>query len=206
MTNEALQRFCESRHRLLIVIAGTFVVGLVMVIPLVDVYRAERNEEKALIAELNSARQIADKLGKFESRVAEKLAQVGEIEVRTVSDGSLAAVRARLVELAKEAGCSIRRMSVAPASSRPWVVDDDPIAAKTEAKRSGTPTGFLLEWRPISISLSGSSSSLHNMLERIAATGLLMHTKSLEMFPSSPSRQSLTIDMELWCYTLSRGK
>ena len=177
-----------------------------MVIPLVDVYCAERDEKKALSAELDSARQIEDKLGQFESRVAEKLAQLGELEARTVNDESLAALRARLVELAKEAGCSIRRMSVGQVSSRPWSTDDDPIAAKPDAKRTAAPTGFVLEWRPVSLSLSGSSASLHNMLERIAATGLLMHTKSLEMFPSSPSRQSLTVDMELWCYTLARGK
>ena len=177
-----------------------------MVIPLVDVYCAERDEKLALSKELDSARQIADKLGQFESRVAEKLAQLGELEARTVTDDSLAALRARLVELAKEAGCSIRRMSVGQVSSRPWTTDDDPIAPKTDAKRNATPTGFLLEWRPVSLSLSGSSTSLHSMLERIAATGLLTHTKSLEMFPSSPSRQSLTVDLELWCYTLARGK
>ena len=38
MIEQTLRSFCESRHRWLIVIAGTFVVGLVLVMPLVDAY------------------------------------------------------------------------------------------------------------------------------------------------------------------------
>jgi hypothetical protein len=42
------------------------------------------------------------------------------------------------------------------------------------------------------------------MLDRIAASKMLMHAKSIEMYPSSPTRQSLTLDMELWYFTLAR--
>ena len=41
MIEQTLRRFCESKHRKLIVIAGTFVVGLVLVMPLVDVLLAD---------------------------------------------------------------------------------------------------------------------------------------------------------------------
>ena len=50
MIEQTLRRFCESKHRKLIVIAGTFVVGLVLVLPLVDVIRAGRDEKEALLA------------------------------------------------------------------------------------------------------------------------------------------------------------
>ncbi len=204
MIKETLRRFCESRHRWLIVIAGTFGIGLLMVMPLVDTYCAERAEKNALSAELESARLIAAKLGSYETRVAEKLAQLDEVEARTIDDESLPVFREKLVDLAKETGCSIRRLHVGPVSLRPWTAGDDPTATELVASRDEAVTEFMLEWRPISISVSGSNSSLHNMLDRIAAIGLLIHTKSLEMYPSNPSRQSLTIDMELWCYTLSR--
>ena len=50
MIEQALRKFCESRHRKLIVIAGTFIVGLVMVLPLVDVLRAGRDERESLLS------------------------------------------------------------------------------------------------------------------------------------------------------------
>jgi hypothetical protein len=42
------------------------------------------------------------------------------------------------------------------------------------------------------------------MLERVGSSGMLMHAKTLDMYPSSPTRQTLTLDMELWYFTLAR--
>ena len=83
---------------------------------------------------------------------------------------------------------------------------DDPLAVKWDAqnKEARKTTGFVLEWRPVTLSLSGTSADLRALVERLVATGMFMHTKSLEMFPASPSRQSLTLDLELWYYTLAR--
>jgi len=204
MIEQALRRFCESKHRPLIVIAGTFVVGLVPVIPLVDVYSAGRDEKDELLAELDSARHVAAGLERFESRVAEKLAQLKVFEARTVDDESLPVLRSKLVDLAKETGCSIRRIAVGGVSSRPWTPGENPIAAAADTTPSESTSSFKLEWRPVSMSLSGTSANLRSMVQRVAEAGMLMHTKSFEMYPSSPTRQSLTLDMELWYYTLAR--
>ena len=204
MIEQTLRRFCESKHRWLIVIAGTFAVGLVLVLPLVDAYSAGRDEKETLLAELESASQVAAGLEQFEIRVAEKRAQLEAIESRTVDEDSLATLREQLVDLAKQTGCSIRRLSVGAASSRPWAPGDDPITPSADAKQKESTAKFALEWRPVSVSLSGPSAALRAMLERVAGSGMLMHTKSFEMYPSSPTRQSLTLDMELWYFTLVR--
>jgi hypothetical protein len=173
--------------------------------PLVDVYRAGNAEKLALAAELDSAKGIAATLESFEKRVAEQAAQLAALEARTVDDESLPALRGKLVDLAKETGCSIRRLNVGTVSSRPWVAGDDPLSLDTQTSPTETvPTGFVLQWRPVSLSLSGSSASLRSLMERVAAAKMFMHAKSVEMFPSSPSRQSLTLDMELWYFTLVR--
>jgi len=204
MIEQALRSFCEARHRTLIVIAGTFVVGLVLVLPLVDVLRAGHDEKEALLTELDSAKNVAVGLEVFETRVNEKLTELSEQEARTVDDESMPALREKLVDLAKETGCSIRRITVGTASARNWAPGQDPIA-QVEPKLTDTPTLFKLEWRPISLSLSGTSSSLRTMLERASTSGMLLHAKSFEMYPSSPTRQTLTLDLELWYYTLTKG-
>jgi hypothetical protein len=206
MIEQALRRFCEFKHRKLIVIAGTFIVGLVLVLPLVDVLRAGRDEQENLLAELDSARNVAAELQSFEKRVAEKFTQLKAFEARTVDDESLPALRGKLVDLAKETGCNIRKLSVGGMSSRLWQPDESPIAPPANRKPGDeTPaSSFQLEWRPVSVSLSGTSASLRNMVEKVAESGMLMHTKSLEIYPSSPTRQALTLDMELWYFTLAR--
>src|SRR5688572_31136648 len=134
MIDQALRNFCESPRRWLIVIAGTFAVGLVLVIPLVDAYCAGRNEKEALLAELDSARQIAAELSDNETRVAAELAQLKVIEARTTDEDSLPVLRGKLVDLAKETGCNIRRLSMGTAGSRPWKPGDDPINPTASAR------------------------------------------------------------------------
>ncbi|HEX4413134.1 MAG TPA: hypothetical protein VH107_05855 [Lacipirellulaceae bacterium] len=204
MIEPALRKFCESRHRKLIVIAGTFIVGLVLILPLVDLLRAGRDEKASLLAELDSAQNVAAEMKEFEVRVAERLSQAKEFEARTVDDESMPALRGKLVDLAKETGCSIRRLNVGATGARVWKPGESPFAQTSDRKPTdATAPVIQLEWRPVSISLSGTGASLRSMVERVAASGMLMHTKSLEMYPSSPTRQNLTLDMELWYYTLA---
>lgn len=204
MIEQALRRFCESKHRKLIVIAGTFVVGLLLVMPLVDVIRAGRDEKEALLTELESAQSVASELGAFEKRVNEKLAQLKSLEGQTVDDASLPNLRGKLVDFAKETACSIRRINVGGVGSKAWQPAQNPLSTAIDKKAGETNSGFTLEWRPVSISLSGTSASLRSMVEKLADSGMFMHIKTLEMFPSSPKRESLTLDMEIWYFTLAR--
>jgi hypothetical protein len=176
----------------------------VLVIPLVDAYCAGRNEKEALLAELESAREVAANLTEMEGRVAAEVAQLKTFEARTTDEDSLPVLRGKLVDLAKETGCNIRRLSVGTTSSRPWIPGDDPLNPAASATPGDSVSAFTLEWRPVTISLSGTSGSLRSLLERIAAAGMLMHAKSLEMYPSSANRQALSLDMELWYFTLAR--
>jgi hypothetical protein len=174
-----------------------------MVLPLVDVIGAGHDEKEALTAELDSARTVAVGLQEFEARVAEKLAELKVFEDRTVTNESMATLRERLVDLAKDTRCSIRRINVGAVATRPWKPGENPIGpAEVKQGENGTP--FQLEWRPVSISLSGSSGDLRNMLDRIEALNMLMHAKDFQMYPSGPNRQLLTVDLELWYFTLVR--
>jgi hypothetical protein len=204
MIEQALRRFCESKHRKLIVIASTFIVGLLLVLPLVDVIRAGRDEKEALLTELESARIVASDLQAFEKRVNEKLTQLKSLEGQTVNDASLPNLRGKLMDFAKDTACSIRRINVGGMASRPWQPGQNPIATTLDKKPADASSGFMLEWRPVNLSLSGSSASLRSMVEKIAESGMFMHIKSLEMFPSSVKRESLTLDMEIWYFTLAR--
>jgi hypothetical protein len=203
MIEQALRSFCEARHRTLIVIAGTFVVGLVLVLPLVDVIRAGHDEKEALLTELDSAKTVAGGLKSFETQVKNKLAELDVEEARTVNDETMPALREKLVDLAKETACSVRRITVGAVSSRGWKPGENPIGP-ADPKHPEPNSQFVLEWRPVSVSLSGTSQSLRSMLERVSASGMLVHAKSFEMYPSSPTRQTLTLDLELWYYTLAK--
>src|SRR5262245_51307231 len=134
MNKELVRKFCEYRHRTVIVIAGTFIVGLLLVMPTVDVYYAGREDKIALNVELDSAKGVASGMAAYEQRVAEKVAQLGALEARTVNDESLPVLRGKLLDLAKDTQCSIRRLSVGATTTRPWKADDDPTMPRVDTK------------------------------------------------------------------------
>lgn len=202
MIRKTIRSVAESRYRWLIVTGGTFAVGLVLIVPLVDVYRAESAEKKALLAEVGAASQISAQLDKYKGRVDERVAELDALEARTVDDGRLPALRDQLVELARQTGCSLRRLNVGETMSRPWYANDTPTDQRPDAKGRESQTNFTLQWRPVSISVSGSVADLRNLLEKIKAENMLVYTKSFEIYPSSVGRKSLTMDMDLWYFTL----
>jgi hypothetical protein len=202
MIRQTIRTLAESRYRWLIVTGGTFAVGLVLVVPLVDVVSAEHAEKEALLAEVGAASLVSAQLDKYQSRVDERVAELNALEARTVDDGRLPAVRDRLVELARQTGCSLRRMNVGDPMTRPWYANDTPTDQRPDAKGREAETKFNLQWRPISISVSGSVADLRSLLEKIKAENMLVYTKSFEIYPSSVSRKALTLDMDLWYFTL----
>jgi hypothetical protein len=204
MIEQALRRFCESKHRKLIVTGVTFVVGLLLVMPLVDSIRAGGDEKDTLLNELDSARNVASELNAFEHRVNEKLTEFKTLEARTVDDSGLPRLRSQLIDFAKETTCSIRRINVGGVSSRLWQPGQNPLSTAVDKKVADASSNCMLEWRPVNLSLSGSSAALRSMVDKLAGSGMFMHIKTLEMYPSSPKRDTLTLDMEIWYFTLAR--
>jgi hypothetical protein len=206
MIEQALRTFCESRRRWLIVIAGTFATGLVLFVPLADLYFAERNEKTELLAELAASEQVVETADESTAHLAEKTAELKTYEARSVDDQSLPALRTKLVELARDTGCSLRRINVGNTSIRPWRERDDPTAGNDgKNKATDKATGFSLEWRPVTIAVTGSNANLCSLLERMEADHMLMHTKNFEMHPDGEGRKNLNLDLELWYYNLARG-
>jgi hypothetical protein len=178
----------------------------VLIIPAVDVYSAEKSEREALQEELKGATELAAQLPQYEIRVSETVAQLTALESRTAEEERLPELRDRLVESARETGCSLRRLNVGGAITRPWHQGDDPIAQNSGVKPIETATGFTLQWRPVTISLTGTIDCLRNFLEQLKADDMFAHAKTFEMYPSPQERKTLTLEMEIWYFALARGE
>jgi hypothetical protein len=178
----------------------------VLILPLADLYLAERNEKTELSTELASAEQVVKTVADSDARLATKTAELKTYEARAVDDQSLPALRTKLVELARDTGCSLRRLNVGNESTRPWHEGDDPTAANdAKAKTSEHATGFNLVWWPVTVSVTGSNANLCSLLERMEADHMLMHTRNFDMHPDGEGRKNLNLDMELWYYNLAHG-
>lgn len=199
----ALRTFCESQHRLLIVIAVTFVIGLVTLWPLVDDYFAGKNERAEITEELRSARLDEAAIDQLEEKVGDLTAQLEAIDSRTVSQTNVSTFRSQLVELARASGCQVRRITVGALQSRPWRKGDRPLKGRADGSDSKTDSNLTLEKQPLSLSVSGTVIGLKTLLERMRDEGTLVHVKSLDIRPTAQSRKNVILDLELWFFQLT---
>lgn len=200
---EWLDRFCESRHRWLIVTGCTIVAAIVTVLPQVDQYLTLSADENQQVQLLEESQRTAEELPRFRTRVDETLGQLGKLEDRMLTEAAVADFRNHLIEIVRESGCQMRRLGVGNVQSRPWHADDDPIDTKT--KNKSPQTSFTLEIRPVNLLVTGSTIEVRALLSRVESDGMVVHARNLDLRPAGGNRSVVQLDLELWYFSLERG-
>lgn len=203
--NELIDQFCESKKRWLIVTAVTGLFALALLVPLADQYTALCNENDELSARLLQVQRLAADLPAFEERVVQKHTEVNRLQERTVPEEAVSVYRTKLVEFARDSGCQVRRISFGTSRSRSWYEQDGPLAASGTREKDVKPTPFALETRPVTLSIAGSMGAVKKLLARVHADDTIRHIKFFELRPIGKDQRSVQLDLELWCYALTRA-
>lgn len=198
-----VDRFCESRHRWLIVTGVTFVAALATVLPQVDQYLSLLADEDAKTKELLEAGQTAELLEGMRVRVATTTDELTALESRTLPADGVSAFRNGLVDIVRESGCQVRRIGVGSVRTRQWHEHDDPLSEGKNAEGPKSP--FKLETRPVNLAVTGSMSEVRNLLTKIDESPMMTYAHGLTLKPAGRG-DSVQLDIELWCFALSRGK
>ncbi|MEM8944042.1 MAG: hypothetical protein AAGD11_02585 [Planctomycetota bacterium] len=206
MNESPLRKFCESRHRKLIVAIVTTLFGLLVLIPLVDDYFDKKRSHNTLTDDLDRARQTDDGLSANEQQVAEIVAKLEAIESRTVSTESVSAYRSKIVELVRASGCQVRRFDVSSPTLRPWLANDNPLESMLppDAKKRKTP--FALERRNVVLLVDGSMESMRELLGKLHDDDALAYLHRLGLQAASRGGDQVTMELEMWLFALGRQK
>ena len=203
MNESPIRTFCESPHRRLIVAIVTTLLGLLVLIPLVDDYFDKQSNRSAITDELGRARQTAESLPKLEERVAKLIEELAETEARSVSAETVSEYRSTLVDMVRESGCQVRRIDVGAPSLRPWKKEGNPLApAGAGGKLEKTP--FTLERRNVVVLVDGPMQGILDLLEQLHEDTKLAYPRRLELNSKSTRGESVTMELELWLFALSR--
>ena len=206
MNESPIRKFCESSHRNLIVVIVTTLVGLLVLIPMVDDYFDKKESRRALVEELDHARKTAKALPALEERVAKLTAVMRQFEERSVSQQSLSLYRSKLVEMIRDSGCQVRRLDVGNPKRRPWRINDNPLEKSAGAGSAASKTPFLLERRDVALTVDGSMDNIRELLERLYKDKTFAYPQQLNLHGISRRGGSVTLDLELWLFALSRNQ
>lgn len=202
MNDSLTRRFCESRHRWLIVAIATVLAALATVVPSVDDCFNKRSSRSDLAENLVRARNTARELPKLEATAAAVGEQLAALEARAVGDDGVAAYRSRLVDMVRESGCQIRRIEFAAPIARVWKQGDTALVEQPVG--AGANTAFSLERRSVSLAIDGSMAAVNDLMARLEREQTISHPHRVHLQAVSTGGETVTLELELWLFSLRR--
>ena len=206
MNDSILRKFCESRHRKLIVVIATTLFGLLVLIPLVDDYFDKKASHSALTEDLDRARQTVDGLPTLVRQSTKIGKQLVDFESRTVTSESVSEYRTKVVGMVRETGCQVRRLDVASPAARPWLENDNPLEVQTTNDKKSRRTPFTLERRNVALTVDGTMESLRIFLEKLNQDNSVAYMHNLVIQSAGRNGDQVTADIEMWLFNLERQK
>jgi len=204
MIESVLRKFLESRRSRVIVIIGTFGIGLATVLPLADEYLALRDRREHLKVELSGAQQAAKALPRFEKRVHQQIRTLENWQSQTVPAGQVHEFRRSVVDLVRETGCQIRRVHTDAAHTRPWSEGDDPLKVRNVRSKKKDDSHFELTSQSFVLEISGTLPQIEAVLSQLHREGKLAHTRHFVLRPVGRNRKEVVLELELLLFDLTR--
>ncbi len=204
MNESPIRKFCESRHRKLIVAIVTTLLGLLVLFPLVDDYFDNQESHSTLTEDIDRARETADALPELEKQVSEINEKLAAIESRSVSGETASEYRSKVVDLVRASSCQVRRFDIGTATLRPWLQDDNPLLTTNRQEKKKAKTPFALEKRNVVLLVDGSMENLRQLLKKIHDDDSLAYLNRLELQSTSQRSDQVTLEIELWLFALGR--
>jgi len=206
MNDTLVRKFCESPHRKLITAIVTTLFGLLVLIPLVDDYLANRDNLSTLIDDLGRAQSTAEGLPRLEKEVGKVIAKLAEAESRSVSGDSLGMYRNKVVGLVNAAVCQVQQFNVGAPVVLPWMKGDSLLEQKVVKSAKTGKTPFVLERRNVVLLVDGSMANLKELLKDMYEDDTMAYTHYVELKAASRNREEVTLQIEVWLFTLNREK
>jgi hypothetical protein len=206
MNDSLTRKFCETRYRWPIVATATALLALAAVLPQVDDYCDKRNSRNELADNLVRARETANTLPLFEKRATEVGGQLAALEVRTIDELRLTQYRNRIVDMVRDAGCQIRQFDVAAPTTRTWKQGDDPLKESVDPTLKSADTPFTLERRTMTLMVDGPMPAIHELMTRLQQERTVCHPHRVQLQSATAGGETVTLELELWLFALSRGK
>lgn len=204
-SKKLLSRAIEHPRRWLVVIIGTFLLGLGTILPLADEYREQTDRSGLLRADLRQAEAEAAMLGRFEIRVEQGRVELARLEEKTISEERVNEFRGLVIEIVRDSGCQFRRIHVGASRSRPWLKNDNPLNKQTNSTKTQR-TPYTLKSQSFVLDVTGTVSRLTDLLTKLHAKLNLAHTNGVLIRPVGQEGHEVQMQLELTLFDLTRLK
>jgi hypothetical protein len=203
-----LRRMFEGRTRRWSIIIVNGVLALALGLPAVDEYFALRHRKSELATQLDQAREQVQRTEDLQQRATLVAQALSTVKSRAVSDENTQAYRQKVVQLIRESGCQLRKLSMENTAIRDWRQDDHPLVRPKSQRGGGTKeesAKYRLRTQAVSLSISGTLSDVRKFIKSLHAEGKLMHTTQLAIRPGGRDRDNVVMELQFMLFGLERN-
>jgi hypothetical protein len=201
MIEPLLRRLIEHKRRKLIVTILTVLTGLLVVLPAADEYNAAKERTSTAHKDLEETKGEVKSLPRFEEIFELRMAELEALQDRTLSLAAAQNLREQLVEIVRQADCTMLQARLGDPMKRDWTTEDNAVDDFSVSNR-GNPTPYQLETRQISLSIAGPMPNLLHFLARLCEIDKMIHTKDLNLKRSGSEENSAILTMDVLLFDL----
>lgn len=205
MIRETLYQLVDSPQRRLILTIGTFALGIVTILPLVDNYKEVVAERASLESDLVESHRDVDNLEEYQQQSIVTLKRLDAFQERVVSFDEGTDFRRHLVDLARQADCRVVRIASDEVLARPWMKKDHPLEFR-QVRTKEPPTPYQLSRQKVSLSIGGQPENVLQFLQTFQKENRLLHATRFNLRPSNSERTVVVLEMEFWLIGLEDRK
>ena len=159
-----------------------------------------------LAGELLEAQEIPGQVDSLKRQLDEEQTLGEELRKSMVPAENLHDFRTRVVNMARSAGCKLRRMTEGARDAKPWV-PGKPLTKKVGGGPAGAAPpagGMQLETQELKVELTGSLNQLKHFLVDFRGTEAFVHTRTFSL--SKSNGEGAKMELNLVLFNLTHAK
>jgi len=207
-----------TRKLFLLGACGLLAITVIQVPRLADLWGQVASQQEqtahmlAGLAETEQTQELAKQLAKVQS-------ELQAIELTMVGMEQMPTIQSALMELARDAGCQLRKAAIQPGSSLPWELENEGSAVGEsapplpgQAQASAVPTlseinperPYRLNTEQISLTFTGSLTQTLDFLDRVHQQPWLMRVAQINLSREGENNGQLVVEANLAFHKLVR--
>jgi hypothetical protein len=187
------------------VLIGSFGILLLFGLPLSDKYNELSGQRAELESALAQGKSLTQRAALYQKQTEKKKVELHGLEVQAISLEQVQRFRNAIVDLARDTGCTMRRIKLAEPSKRDWFEVDQPLQNRPHSdKEQKSP--FKLQTQQLTVQVTGPLASISELLGKLMGMERMYEMSNFVLRRSTEDQNLVELDLELQLFDLVKSE
>jgi hypothetical protein len=180
-------------------------LALLWGLPATEKYYELNSRETELQKKIAAGANEQKSLARSKQILSNKQTEVAALRAKTMSQENIQEFRDQIVGIARDSGCTMRRIKIADTpNKRDWYENDAPLDNRVHGEKEKK-TPFKLQSQQLTVQVTGPMENVLQLLEKLATFDKLSETTTLNLKRSVEDQSLIEMDLEMLLFDLVKA-